>query len=102
MTALPLVLKETLMCHRGVAVGSSIGHAIGGLFGGGSPAAEQEGGAVASQGNESMQQSNTWGAANCDVDARNFTKCMDEHNGNMQICGWYMQQLVRDDMVLWR
>lgn len=64
---------------RGVAVGSSIGHAIGGFFGGGSsqPAEQQaaDNGAVSSQNQQAGQ--NSWGG-NCDVDAKQFTKCLDE------------------------
>lgn len=81
---------------RGVAVGSSIGHAIGGFFGGGSsqPAEQQQqdNGAVATQGQS--EQSNNWGARSCETDAKQFTKCLDENQGNMQICGWYLEQLV--------
>jgi hypothetical protein len=85
------------MKYRGVAVGSSIGHAIGGFFGGGSSqAAEQpqDNGAVASQGQDN--QNNSWGGRSCEVDAKQFTKCLDENQGNMQICGWYLEQLVCD------
>ena len=77
----------------GVAVGSSIGHAIGGFFGGGSsqPAEQQDNGAVASEGQNSQ---NTWGPRSCEVDAKQFTKCLDDNQGNMQICSWYLEQLV--------
>lgn len=78
-------------------MGSSIGHAIGGFFGGGSsqPVEQaQDTGAVASQGQNA--QNNSWGARNCEVDAKQFTQCMDEHQGNMQVCGWYLEQLVCD------
>jgi hypothetical protein len=75
-------------------VGSSIGHAIGGFFGGGSSQAveqPQDNNAVAAQGQNNQS---SYGARNCDVDARQFTQCMDEHQGNMQICNWYLEQLV--------
>ncbi|KAH9206613.1 hypothetical protein DL95DRAFT_396792 [Leptodontidium sp. 2 PMI_412] len=77
----------------GVAIGSSVGHAITGFFGGSSaPAAEQpQQNAVATQGNQAAESS--WGQRSCDVDAKQFTKCMDENQGNMQICGWYLEQL---------
>lgn len=82
-----------LTTHRpcsGVAVGSSIGHALGGMFGGGS-----------SQAVEAQPQDSTYaisgqqqqGSGACDMDARNFTSCMTEHNGNMQVCSWYLEQL---------
>lgn len=29
----------------------------------------------------------------CATDVKNFTRCMDENQGNMSICGWYMEQL---------
>ncbi|KAL8945449.1 MAG: hypothetical protein Q9211_000052 [Gyalolechia sp. 1 TL-2023] len=81
----------------GVAVGSSIGHAIGGLFGGGSSAAaaepQQADNSVASQTSDAGYQSNNWATRNCDADAKSFTKCLDENGGNMQICGWYLDQL---------
>lgn len=85
------------MSFRGVAVGSSIGHAIGGFFGGSSnaPAETQHAeNAVASQSNDAGYQANNWGSRSCESDARTFTKCLDENAGNMQICGWYLDQLV--------
>lgn len=86
-----------LTFHRGVAIGSSVGHAIGGFFGGGSSApAEaqpQQDNSVQAQGGQA--QENNWGARSCETDAKQFTKCLDENQGNMQICGWYLQQLVR-------
>ncbi|KAI4227154.1 MAG: hypothetical protein L6R36_002651 [Xanthoria steineri] len=82
----------------GVAVGSSIGHAIGGFFGGGSSSqaaeTQQADGAMAAQANENGYQSNnSWGPRSCETDAKSFTKCLDENGGNMQICGWYLDQL---------
>lgn len=82
-------------------MGSSIGHAIGGFFGGGSqPAAEQQqdNGAVSSQGQNA--QSSNWGARSCETDAKQFTKCLDENQGNMQICSWYLEQLVWPSRVI--
>jgi len=83
-----------LTCYnRGVAIGSSIGHAIGGFFGGGSSApTEQSDNAVAAQ--SQSQEQNSWGPRSCEVDAKQFTKCLDENQGNMQICSWYLEQLV--------
>lgn len=31
---------------------------------------------------------------NCAFAAKQFTNCMDEHQGNMTICNWYLEQLV--------
>ncbi|OHW97849.1 CHCH domain protein [Colletotrichum incanum] len=79
---------------HGVAIGSSIGHAIGGMFGGGgssapAEAAPQSNSPVASGESQTTQQ---WGN-NCAGATQQFTKCMDEHGGNMQICNWYLEQL---------
>ncbi len=70
------------------------------MFSGGSaePAAAQQqpAGAVdayASPSVSSAQQEN-WGA-NCQTATQHFTRCMDENGGNMQICNWYLEQLVR-------
>ncbi|KUJ07283.1 uncharacterized protein LY89DRAFT_702421 [Mollisia scopiformis] len=90
----PGLFGQMASTAAGVAVGSSIGHAIGGFFGGGSSApAEQapQDNSVAAQGNQA--QNNNWGARSCDADAKQFTKCMDDNQGNMQICSWYLEQL---------
>ena len=47
---------------------------------------------MAAQGNQAQQ--NSWGARSCEADAKQFTKCLDENQGNMQICNWYLEQLV--------
>ena len=66
------------------------------MFGVGSATAEQQQGdnSLASQGNDSTHQEDSWGPRSCDNDAKAFTKCLDENQGNMQICGWYLHQLV--------
>ncbi|KAI6247741.1 Mitochondrial intermembrane space cysteine motif-containing protein MIX17 [Erysiphe necator] len=92
-SAVPGLFGQMASTAAGVAVGSSIGHAIGGLFSGGmsQPAAQSQTDAVANPNNQ--EQQNDWGSRSCDVDARQFTKCMDENQGNMQICSWYLEQL---------
>ncbi|MCJ1367697.1 hypothetical protein MMC16_006831 [Acarospora aff. strigata] len=97
----PGMFGQMASTAAGVAVGSSIGHAIGGFFGGGSssaaPAEAEQGNVNAAPTNAYGDQAaggNSWGAArNCEVDAKQFTKCLDENGGNMQICGWYLDQL---------
>jgi hypothetical protein len=81
----------------GVAVGSSIGHAIGGLFSGGSsspPAEAQQAPPLEAQPmDNSLYQSNAWTNPACETDVRNFRKCMDDNKGDLSICGWYLDQL---------
>lgn len=67
------------------------------MFGGGSSAPteqQQSDNALASQGNNESYQNNAWGPRSCEMDAKKFTTCLDENQGNMQICGWYLEQLV--------
>lgn len=86
----------------GVAVGSSIGHAIGNLFSGSGSSENSYDAAAAQQaappqqyGGSTLtaQQQQQWGP-NCQLATQSFTKCMDEQGGNMSICGWYLEQLV--------
>ncbi|KAK5790320.1 hypothetical protein VI817_007607 [Penicillium citrinum] len=86
----------------GVAVGSSIGHAIGGMFGGGGSSAPAEAPQQAPAQNQAMDTglyqssatNSSWENPACETDVRNFRQCMDENQGNMSICGWYLDQLV--------
>ncbi|KAJ5548762.1 hypothetical protein N7513_005996 [Penicillium frequentans] len=94
-------LTYPFLVYSGVAVGSSIGHAIGGFFGGGgssAPAEAQQAPPAQSQGMDSglWQSSATnqsWENPACEANVRDFRNCMDENNGNISICGWYMDQL---------
>ncbi|KGQ06571.1 intermembrane space cysteine motif-containing protein MIC17 [Beauveria bassiana D1-5] len=84
----PGLFGQMASTAAGVAIGSSVGHALGGLFGGGGssePAPQQ---VQAQQQQPQQQQMN-----NCAGAATNFTKCMDDNGGNMQICNWYLEQL---------
>lgn len=78
----------------GVAVGSAVGHTLGAgltsLFGGSSAPAQAPAQPAPVQ--YSSEQTQAQPAA-CDVDARNFTRCLSENDGNMQICDFYLQQL---------
>ncbi|OQN95719.1 hypothetical protein B0A48_18259 [Cryoendolithus antarcticus] len=81
----------------GVAVGSSIGHMVSGFFGGGSSHAAESAPmdqAVAQdqQGN-TMMNSQFQSQAVCANDVNNFKRCMDDNQGNLTICGWYLDQL---------
>ncbi|PTU21927.1 hypothetical protein P175DRAFT_0556877 [Aspergillus ochraceoroseus IBT 24754] len=97
----PGLFGQMASTAAGVAVGSSIGHAIGGFFSGGgssAPAETQQAPPAQSQGMDSgLWQSNaansSWENPACEADVRSFRKCMDENQGNMSICGWYLDQL---------
>ncbi|ODV81799.1 uncharacterized protein CANTADRAFT_3868 [Suhomyces tanzawaensis NRRL Y-17324] len=86
----PGLFGQMASTAAGVAVGSTIGHTLGAgitsMFGGSSSAAPVEQQQV-------QQQQNNQEPVRCDADARSFTRCLEENNGNMQICDFYLQQL---------
>ncbi|KAJ4416063.1 hypothetical protein N0V82_006986 [Gnomoniopsis sp. IMI 355080] len=90
----PGLFGQMASTAAGVAIGSSVGHAIGGFFGGGgsSEAANPQAAAPAEQ-QQSNYYANQQQDPNCAMATKSFTNCMDEHSGNMSICGWYMDQL---------
>ncbi|KAK1783823.1 hypothetical protein QBC45DRAFT_447361 [Copromyces sp. CBS 386.78] len=86
----PGLFGQMASTAAGVAIGSSIGHAIGGMFSGGG---SSEQAAVAPvQAQAAAAQNSSWGN-NCSEATKSFTQCMDQQQGNMQICGWYLEQL---------
>lgn len=98
----PGLFGQMASTAAGVAVGSSIGHAIGSLFSGGSsssaPAEPQQASAPAQPMDSSLWQGSStanYSAENgaCATDIRNFRNCMDENKGDLTICGWYLDQL---------
>ena len=115
----PVRKHDTNTCSffSGVAVGSSIGHALGGWFGGSSSAQPEQGyeqpasdayaqpmdsSIYGSQGQTQSQAgygSATQQPGPCAGDVKNFTKCMDENQGNLTICGWYFDQLKACQMA---
>ncbi|ODQ61173.1 hypothetical protein WICANDRAFT_23525, partial [Wickerhamomyces anomalus NRRL Y-366-8] len=92
----PGMFAQMASTAAGVAVGSTIGHTLGAgitsMFGGSSSApAEQQQAAPPAQQQAQYSQQQQGGV--CDVDARNFTRCLGDNDGNMQICDFYLQQL---------
>lgn len=51
---------------------------------------------------QSSATNSSWETPACETDVRNFRKCLDENQGNMTICGWYLDQLVRSILILSR
>lgn len=86
----PGLFSQMASTAAGVAVGSAAGHTIANgvssLFGGGSSSAPVE-----QQPVQYAQESASEGR--CETDARSFTQCMDQNNGDIRVCQWYMDQL---------
>lgn len=80
--------------YSGVAIGSTVGNMLGNgissLWGGSGEAAAPTQATQA----QAAPANSSWGN-NCAGATEQFTKCMDDQGGNMQICGWYLEQLVR-------
>jgi len=68
-----------------------LGAGVSGMFGGGSSTAAPEN--ATQQAPAQAQNSSEWATPSCEGDAKAFTKCMDDNQGNMQICSWYLEQL---------
>jgi hypothetical protein len=65
------------------------------MFGGGSsaPAEAPAAAPVQQQDYQTNYNNNQNQTNNCAGAAQDFTRCMDEQGGNMQICNWYLEQL---------
>lgn len=87
----PGMLGQIASTAAGVAIGSTIGNAVSGLFGGSSAPEPQQNQVQATQAQTSSGQE--YAANNCAPALQQFTKCMDDQQGNMQICNWYLEQL---------
>ncbi|CAI4047899.1 hypothetical protein SKDZ_13G1340 [Saccharomyces kudriavzevii ZP591] len=97
-TRQPGMFAQMASTAAGVAVGSTIGHTLGagitGMFSGSgsesAPVEQQQQNMSNTSGQTQMDQQM---GRTCEMDARNFTRCLDENNGNFQICDYYLQQL---------
>lgn len=94
----PGMFAQMATTAAGVAVGSAVGHTIGagltGMFSGsGSDNADVAAPMDQAQMQAQPAQLSQEQAKMCDMDARNFTRCLDENNGNFSACEYYLQQL---------
>ncbi|KAK8846520.1 hypothetical protein IAR55_005606 [Kwoniella newhampshirensis] len=84
----PGLLAQAASTMGGAVAGSVVGHGISNmLFGGRSHDAAQA--APVDQ----QQQMNQQVGASCDIQAKDFTKCLEATNGDMQSCGYYLEAL---------
>lgn len=84
------MLSNIVSTGMGVALGHQISNGISSMFGG---SAEPPAAAAAPPAQDSFSSQSSWGQANCEADVKQFTKCMDDNKGNLDICGWYLSQL---------
>ncbi|KAI0035801.1 hypothetical protein K488DRAFT_42463 [Vararia minispora EC-137] len=81
------MLAQMAATAGSVAVGSTIGHGISSMLFGGSSSAPAE---QAQQAPPAQQQS-SFSGANCEVQARDFSHCLEK--ADLQSCTWYLEQL---------
>jgi len=62
-------------------------------FGGSSAEPQQQQAAPLTDDNAYAQTSQYQGPRACEQDVGNFRRCMDENQGSLTICGWYLDQL---------
>lgn len=103
----PGLFSQMASTAAGVAVGSAVGHTIGAgitsLFSGNNSSNNSNDEAQQVNQNQAIlqqqqqqpavqdDQRNATGP--CEIDARNFTRCLGEHNGELSPCEYYLQQL---------
>ncbi|GME68830.1 hypothetical protein B5S28_g206 [[Candida] boidinii] len=94
----PGLFAQMATTAAGVAVGSAVGHTLGagltGMFSGSSSEQvdQQQQQQQQMQAQPQYAQEPARGGA-CEVDARNFTRCLESSNGDYQACDFYLQQL---------
>ncbi|CAO3580841.1 unnamed protein product [Absidia cylindrospora] len=99
----PGLFGQMASTAAGVAVGSSVGHAIGSMFTGGSGQAQDTSPPMEQQQQQSMEQQQYAGqqqqqqqnavTGNCEADAKAFTKCLEDNTNDISACQWYLDQL---------
>ncbi|WWC69170.1 uncharacterized protein I206_103106 [Kwoniella pini CBS 10737] len=88
----PGLLAQAASTMGGAVAGSVVGHGISNMLFGSSRPAEQPAQAPVDQ--SQMVNGQQFGAgATCDIQAKDFTKCLEATNGDMQSCSYYLEAL---------
>ncbi|WWC89716.1 uncharacterized protein L201_004641 [Kwoniella dendrophila CBS 6074] len=89
----PGLLAQAASTMGGAVAGSVVGHGISNMLFGSSRPAEQAA-APAPVDQSQMVNGQQFGAgASCDIQAKDFTKCLEATNGDMQSCSYYLEAL---------
>ncbi|WVW82716.1 hypothetical protein I302_104727 [Kwoniella bestiolae CBS 10118] len=91
----PGLLAQAASTMGGAVAGSVVGHGISNMLFGSSRPAEQAAGQVpVDQQQQQMVNGQQFGqGASCDIQAKDFTKCLEATNGDMQSCSYYLEAL---------
>ncbi|OCF40626.1 hypothetical protein I317_05558 [Kwoniella heveanensis CBS 569] len=87
----PGLLAQAASTMGGAVAGSVVGHGISNMLFGGSRPAEQAAPAQQAQAMDPVNQQHM--GASCDIQAKDFTKCLEATNGDMQSCSYYLEAL---------
>nr|ODN78127.1 hypothetical protein L203_06207 [Cryptococcus depauperatus CBS 7841]ODN94888.1 hypothetical protein L204_04228 [Cryptococcus depauperatus CBS 7855] len=85
----PGLFAQAASTMGGAVAGSVVGHGISNMLFGGSGHQQQ-----AAPAQDPIQQQQLSGAS-CDIQAKDFTKCLEATNGDMQSCGYYLEALSK-------
>lgn len=87
------MLAQMAATAGSVAVGSTIGHGLSSMLfgGGGSSHAAEAPAAPPATAQAPINQYSSQGGVSCEVQAKEFTKCLDK--ADLQSCSWYLEQL---------
>ncbi|WOO80890.1 Mitochondrial intermembrane space cysteine motif-containing protein MIX17 [Vanrija pseudolonga] len=87
----PGLMAQAASTMGGAVAGSVIGHGISNmLFGSSRPAEQAPPPAEYAQQQQQQQQA---AGASCDIQAKDFTKCLEATNGDMNSCSYYLEAL---------
>ncbi|WVQ99036.1 hypothetical protein IAU59_006168 [Kwoniella sp. CBS 9459] len=86
----PGLLAQAASTMGGAVAGSVVGHGISNMLFGGSRPAEQ---APAQQAQAMDPVNQQQAGVSCDIQAKDFTKCLEATNGDMQSCSYYLEAL---------
>ncbi|KAK2461238.1 hypothetical protein APHAL10511_006765 [Amanita phalloides] len=88
----PGMIAQMAATAGSVAIGSTIGHGLSSmLFGSSHAAPAQEAQSPPVQQQQQQQQHQFQSPINCDVQAKEFTKCLEK--ADLPSCTWYLEQL---------
>ncbi|WWD21839.1 hypothetical protein CI109_106327 [Kwoniella shandongensis] len=87
----PGLLAQAASTMGGAVAGSVVGHGISNMLFGGRSAEPAQ--AQAAPVDQQQQGFNQQSGVSCDIQAKDFTKCLEATNGDMQSCGYYLEAL---------
>ncbi|GFZ45895.1 hypothetical protein JCM24511_03628 [Saitozyma sp. JCM 24511] len=89
----PGLLAQAASTMGGAVAGSVVGHGISNMLFGGSRHADSAQAADAPPPPAEYARQAQQATGNCDIPAKDFTKCLEATNGDMNTCSYYLEAL---------